>query len=154
MAFSRTPYADRIAAGMSAAGGDRLFAPGAAYRAGGFDEMAWLREVNTALRVSKPGHEVRVEVSLEGERRWTLCRVSDGRVTPLTKTLKPEHTSIQALESMVDVNIVAIRRAYMNELDRRAEEKAMQPRDKVSPPKRRARPVVETEEAAAPAMGR
>ena len=156
MAFSRTPCADRNAAGMSAAGGDRHFAPGAAYRRGGFDETHWMREVNEALRELgiKPVHEVRPDVSLDGTKRWALCRIRDRRVTPLTMTLQPEHTSVQALVSMIDVNRAAIARAYRDELNRRAEEEANPPKRRMTPqtgvPKRRR--VEEPEEAAAPGM--
>lgn len=51
----KTPIADRIAARMAAAGGDRLFAPNAAYRAHGFDVAGWVEDINHYLR----GYEIR-----------------------------------------------------------------------------------------------
>ncbi|SFV12775.1 MULTISPECIES: hypothetical protein [unclassified Methylobacterium] len=153
MAFSRTPYADKIAAGMSAVGGDRHFAPGAAYRAGGFDEWAWMRETNRLLRDLNPGYEVAVRVYPGAQRRrvWELQHgVGENPkfVTVLTAMLQPEHTSIQSLQAMIDVYEQARKAAAREELAR------LNPLPAPSYGKRRARPGAEPEEAAAPGMGR
>ncbi|MFF8851297.1 hypothetical protein [Methylobacterium sp. NPDC015015] len=137
---------------MSAAGGDRHFAPGAAYRHGGFDETHWMREVNKALTASRPFYQVSPYMFPRGEVRrvWQLrhhAGANPTTVTVLTSSIQPEHTSIQALEAMIDVHERALKQGARDErarLQPAPEVKRAAPRGRT----RRAAP----EEAAAPGM--
>jgi hypothetical protein len=139
---------------MSAAGGDRHFAPGAAYRRGGFDRRAWIKAVNAVLKETRPGYEVCAEGYSDRPPGMTLVSRVNGRAVALTRSIQPEETSIQAVESMIDVYERAMKVAAREEASRLY---AAQHPDRVLPrrnlPRGRSRPrVEEPEEAAAPGM--
>ena len=147
----QTPISDRIAAGMSAAGGDRFFAPGADYRAGGFDGQTWCDEVNYAC-LRNSGYEVRMKGpdARRSRPEFSLWMV-DSELKASSRL--PISIDPHTMSGGLIFNICRLHRATLE--NGAAMERA---RLGIRPPsiygKRRAAPAAAPEEVAAPAMGR
>ncbi|CAA2155898.1 hypothetical protein MBRA_01517 [Methylobacterium brachiatum] len=136
----QTPIADRIAAGMAAAGGDRFFAPGAAYRGEGFDAAGWIEDVNSVLPA---GYEVRQRPPLRGVPRetfWLWHTFDVGTRHRVDIDIDPRHMTAMAVRAICKMHVSALEHGSILERERLG----------IRPYSRSDLP----EEAAAPAMGR
>ncbi|WP_137830149.1 hypothetical protein [Methylobacterium radiotolerans] len=148
-----TPITDRIAAGMAASGADDHFAPGAGYRRGGFDEAAWLSEVNARI-IS--GYQVRRLGDRHAPAMYGLYEAAPGSDGVLvSKRIVPQEMSALVIDEMARMYRLGTRRGAGMEFERLRRVR----RDARSglPPKPRWKTEVEDldlEPVEAPAIGR